>query len=190
MNLKTYANPDFNTEYWNKYFNTLFEYLKTCISKENSSGIKGIITLIIIILKEMDNPGEIFETSDEINIFNNGTDYTFVCPDRKFKQSLIVGSNEPVWSVRDKVCYYSDIPLNTFCFKHNKKFIDYNEDFKVFKDITHSSFIVEIFIRPNIISSLKVNPQSLLQQDKKLFKLVFDLLRNSHESSKFNLNYY
>lgn len=168
----------------------MFDYLKKCIEDENANGIKGIITLIITILKEVDNPGEVLDNSDDINIYNNGLDYTFVCPERKFKNNIIIGANEPVWSVRDKLCYYTNIPLNTIFLKNNKKFIDSNDDFKLFKEISHPSFIIEISIRQNLISTLKVNPSSMLKENKKLFKVLFELLKNSHESNYYNINYY
>ena len=56
-----------------------------------------------------------------------------------------------------------------------------NDDFRCFKELAHASYIVEIVLRPNFINSLKINPSILIRQDKRLSKMLFDLLKKTDE---------
>jgi len=163
-------------KYWNNSFNRFYDVLNKCIDNNDRNGIVGLITFINTLIKEIDYKGEVI-TSDYVQFFNAGDEYTFICPERNFKQVVIVGIQEPVWSVREKISYYSKIPINNVTFKNNKRFINYNDDFSLFNELAIKNYIVDIIETGNILSSLSTNPRTMIKNDETIFNSLFKLLK-------------
>ena len=182
-------NEDFCVPYWkNYYFTKMFDKIKECRSSKNDNGIRAILILIKLLIKTINEGGEI-PAMDEISYAHNGIEYTFINKEKNSKRDFKVSFNESVFSVRQKIAFFFDICLDRLSFRvNNKKVIDYTDDFKIFKDLVSQNHLIEIIERDNPISFLKENPRTMIFDNNEVFHLLFDLLHNSN-SSKRILNF-
>jgi len=198
--LKSFSDINMSINYWNNSLEKFYSVLNSKIQKneENnhdnnnsnnnaSNGIIGLIKFINTLFKEVDNGGEVI-ASDYVQFYNKGDEYTFICPEKNFKQAIIIGTNEPVWSVREKISYYTKIPINNVFLKNNKRFINYNDDFTLFNSLAIKNFIVDVLDINNIVGSLSTNPCTIIKQDDRLFNGLFKLLRQYKTTDKEGLN--
>ena len=198
--LKSFSDINMSINYWNNSLEKFYSVLNSKIQKneENnhdnnnsnnnaSNGIIGLIKFINTLFKEVDNGGEVI-ASDYVQFYNKGDEYTFICPEKNFKQAIIIGTNEPVWSVREKISYYTKIPINNVFLKNNKRFINYNDDFTLFNSLAIKNFIVDVLDINNIVGSLSTNPCTIIKQDDRLLNGLFKLLRQYKTTDKEGLN--
>ena len=176
-------NEDFCINYWkNYYFTKMFDKLKECRSTNNENGIKAILTLIKLLIKTINEGGEI-PSMDEVNYVQSGIEYVFYNKEKNSKREIKVTFTETVFSVRQKISFFFDICLDKLCFRiQNKRFIDFNDDFKLFKDLVSPNLIVEILEKDYPIAQLKENPRTMIIENNEIFRLLFDLLHDSQSS--------
>jgi hypothetical protein len=176
-------NEEICINYWkNYYFAKMFEKLKECRSTNNENGIKAILTFIKLLIRTLNEGGEI-PALEEANYVHTGIEYIFNCKEKNSKKELKVAFTETVFSVRQKTAFIFDICLDKVSFRiQNKRLIDFNDDFKIFKDLVSPNFPVEIVEREYPIGLLKENPRTMIIENNEIFRLLFDLLHDSSSS--------
>jgi hypothetical protein len=185
IRLKT-LNEESSAKYWKRYNERLIKYLETCVEKNNDNGVHGIIILMKQIIQFLDDGGEITPYSDIVIYQNSVFDYMFVNIEKNEKKTLKIGYSETVLQVKDKLSYLNDIPFDKIILKVNKKWIDYNDDCKTFKEVAgNNNNFVEVHESQHPILRFKVNPKSIIMENKSLFNTLYELLHNSQAS---NLN--
>ena len=173
--------------YWKLCLQKFYSVLDKSVEDNNNNSIIGLIIFINTLFKEIEAKGEIV-SSDYVQFYNKGDEFTFICSEKNFKQVIVIGSSEPVWSVREKLSYYAKIPINNVFFKNNKKFISYNNDFEIFQGLALKNYIVDIVETPNILSSLTTNPCTLVKEDERLWQSLFKLLKLYKLNTDLNKN--
>ena len=68
--------------------------------------------------------------------------------------------------------------------KYNKKWLDYNDEHKNFKDVVGSNNnFIEVYEKEHPVLKMKVNPKTLLMENRQLFNILYELLHNSQLSN-------
>ena len=177
-------NDDFSVKYWKKYNERLIKYLEMCVEKCNDNGIQGIVFLMKSIIKLLDGGGDIISYNDLVIFQNSCIDYVFVNTEKNEKKNLKIGLNETVLQVKDKLSIIYEIPSDKVYMKYNKKWLDYNDEHKNFKDVVGSNNnFIEVYEKEHPVLKMKVNPKTLLMENRQLFNILYELLHNSQLSN-------
>lgn len=145
------------------------------LRKQNEIGIKGILSLINCLIKDFGNDGEV-PTEYDVTFPKEGKEYTFVFGLRDEKKNIRVSYNENISQVRWRVGYYFDIPINALALIAQKKVVDMNDDFKLFRELFSPIYQIDVKLAKHPILMLKNNPKSILMRDTKLSKILYELL--------------
>lgn len=181
LSLRTY-NEDFALKYWNKLIIVqIFSMLRKSIEMSNGYAIKGIVYYLKTLLYEIEKLEIDVEipNSDTVNFASDGIDYTFTNSDKSEKRNSRVSINDFVYEVRYRMAYFYDIPFSKLTLKCGKKLLDLSDDFKVFREIVPTNYIIECREGVHPIFTMKANPKSLIFSDKDLFKMLYRLLLNT-----------
>ena len=155
-----------------------------CVEKCKDNGIQGIVFLMKSIIKLLDGGGDIISYNDLVIFQNSCIDYVFVNTEKNEKKNLKIGLNETVLQVKDKLSIIYEIPSDKVYMKYNKKWLDYNDEHKNFKDVVGSNNnFIEVYEKEHPVLKMKVNPKTLLMENRQLFNILYELLHNSQLSN-------
>ena len=173
-------NEEFCNRLWTSGVEKILSLLKKNFQTKNGIAIKGIISLVKNLIKEIGNPGEIPQQED-VFFPREGFEYTFINPDKNESRNIRVGKNETVFDVRYRIGFFFDIPINLLKLKYKLRVIELNDDFKNFVDVCQNNSNIEVRQGTHPILQFKNNPKILLMGDRKFNKILYELLHNSHE---------
>lgn len=172
-------NEEFCTRYWTNFMEKIFSCFFESCNNNNENGIKGVLTFIKFLFRDMGAPGEI-PVNDDINFFREGLDYNFFYPEKNESRNIKIGVQELCCEVRTKIAYYFDIPVNMLKLKRQGKILNISEDFKIFREFFSAGSPIEVVQGIHPILEIKNNPKALILNNLNLVKNLHQLLHNSH----------
>jgi ubiquitin carboxyl-terminal hydrolase 9/24 len=172
-------NEDFCNKYWTTFMEKIFSsFFESCISN-NENGIKGVLTFIKFLFRDIGAPGEI-PVNDDVTFIREGLDYNFIYPEKNESRNIKIGVQELCCDVRTKIAYFFDIPVNMLKLKRQGKILDMSEDFKIFREFFSAGTPIEVIQAIHPILGIKNNPKTLILNNLNLVKTLHQLLHNSH----------
>ena len=177
-----YYSESFTSKYWPEFMQNLINNLKLSYKSDNSKALNNLIKLLYQIYFAVTYEGPIPDERDTESAKSPYLLYQFSYPGKRdFKVN--VSEFQTVLDIRWRLGYYYDLPINTIIFSTENKdkqisILNDNEYFRTF--FTPKQQII-VSTRPNgLLETLSQNPKILLDQDKELDNIFWNLLHNSN----------
>ena len=184
------------SEYWRKYFEKINVYLDNIINSNDIIALNGIIKLINkIYTLSCECQGKIPEKSDFQGIKDSCKSYHFMKIDTKKEYQLKCKNNDKLISMRYKIGYYFDIPVNNVAFIDiNGRIFTLNDDFEIFTKIfSDKIYFYEkgfeyVKVKEICFGLLKIkdNPKFLIETNDKIYNILINNLKMSVNDNKNN----
>ena len=174
----------FTSKYWPEFMNKLFSNLKYVYkSNNNAKALNNLINLLYRIYNKVNDEGPIPNKHDTTQVKPPHLLYQFISEGKK-DIKIYIGEFQTVLDVRWMIGYYYDYPINTICFNNDKegnKSISMLHDNEIFRNIFTPKEQIVVTTHPKgFIETLSHNPKTLIDNDKELDMIFWNLLHNSN----------